>query len=276
LCKGLYDWYLTGGVVLNNQFLPAKKSAVTCLDLLRADTNHTAAISCCRMSLPQLIGSKDSFLSAAENHYFEQLKAQRRQHSYLLGRFAAKQAIIKKVPYIDAQDIHIASGVFTQPVIEHPQIHNLLISISHTKDYAMAVSFPEHYPMGIDIESVQRTNEQAISRHVSLEEINIFKAFPYNEQQILTLLWSIKEALSKSFKTGLMADFSLFDVASAEKQKNLIISHFKYWHQYQAISTIVGNLAFAVVLPKKTNINLSEVIGNLQLLTTPTDKSMEF
>ncbi len=73
-----------------------------------------------------------------------------------------------------------------------------------------------------------------------------------------------------------MADFSLFDVASAEKQKNLIISHFKYWHQYQAISTIVGNLAFAVVLPKKTNINLSEVIGNLQLLTTPTDKSIEF
>ena len=249
--------------------MPAKKSAVTCLKLLRADTNHTAAVSCCRMTLQQLMDSKDCFLSAAENHYFEQLTAQRRQHSYLLGRFAAKQAIIQKVPYIDAQDIHIASGVFTQPVIEHPQIRNMQVSISHTQDYAVAVAFPEHHPMGIDIESVRRTNDEAISSHVSLEEINIFKAFSYNDQQALTQLWSIKEALSKSFKTGLMADFSLFAVASAEKKDNLIITHFKYWHQYQAISTIVGDLAFAVVLPKKTNINLSEVIGNLQILASP-------
>jgi 4'-phosphopantetheinyl transferase len=256
--------------------LPAKKSAVTCLNLLRADTNHTAAICCCCMTLPQLMDSKDFFLSAAENHYFEQLTAQRRQHSYLLGRFAAKQAIIQKMPYIDAQDIHIASGVFTQPVIEHPQIRNVQVSISHTQHYAVAVAFPEHHPMGIDIESVQRTNDEAISRHVSLEEINMFKAFSYNDQQALTQLWSIKEALSKTFKTGLMADFSLFDLVSAEKKNNLIITHFKYWHQYQAISTIVGDLAFAVVLPKKTNINLSEVIDNLQILTSPTDKSMSF
>jgi 4'-phosphopantetheinyl transferase len=243
---------------------------------LRADTNHTAAICCCCMTLPQLMDSKDFFLSAAENHYFEQLTAQRRQHSYLLGRFAAKQAIIQKMPYIDAQDIHIASGVFTQPVIEHPQIRNVQVSISHTQHYAVAVAFPEHHPMGIDIESVQRTNDEAISRHVSLEEINMFKAFSYNDQQALTQLWSIKEALSKTFKTGLMADFSLFDLVSAEKKNNLIITHFKYWHQYQAISTIVGDLAFAVVLPKKTNINLSEVIDNLQILTSPTDKSMSF
>jgi 4'-phosphopantetheinyl transferase EntD len=234
------------------------------LTLLRPEKNFTAAMSCSCLPLQQLIMSKESFLSRSEEKYFNKLVSKKRKKSYLLGRFVAKQAIRKLRPEIQAQHINIAWGVFNQPVIEHSESLQIQVSITHTQDCAIAIAFPEHHPIGVDLEDCNSSNAQAIKSQVSFEERSVLEQLELSSMQSIILLWSIKEALSKLLKTGLMTDFSLYGIVSSQRRQNLIISSFKFWHQYQALSVLLDKKAFSIVLPKKTTTNFSKLLPEFQ------------
>lgn len=234
------------------------------LPLCRQGENFTAAISYSSLTLEQLIACKDNFLSISEDCYFKQLTATKRQYSYLLGRMAAKQAISKLVPDIVLNEVDIAWGVFNQPVIQHPHIHNLQVSITHTHNCAMALVFPEQHPMGIDIEDFECCSVEAMRSQINTDEISILKGALAGTERVLTLGWSIKEALSKLLKTGLMTDFSLYAIATSQARGGIVNSGFKYFHQYQAISAVLGSTICSIVLPGKTSINLNVILNALQ------------
>ncbi|WP_199925662.1 hypothetical protein [Paenibacillus bouchesdurhonensis] len=73
---------------------------------------------------------------------------EKRQQSYLLGRYAAKAAIHVLEPSFAMRDILISHGVFQQPIANHHLAHQIYISISHRKELATAVAFEEAHPMG--------------------------------------------------------------------------------------------------------------------------------
>jgi holo-[acyl-carrier protein] synthase len=67
----------------------------------------------------------------------------KRQTEYLAGRFAAKEAYSKAVgtgigEALSFLDIEIQSGVNGQPMIIKPVSEGVYLSISHSRDYAVA------------------------------------------------------------------------------------------------------------------------------------------
>ncbi|KAB2330565.1 holo-ACP synthase [Bacillus mesophilum] len=81
-------------------------------------------------------------LTHSEFQQFEQLHG-KRQVEFLAGRFAAKEAYSKAIGTgigsdLSFQDIEIAKDERGKPSIMKPIQHGVHLSISHSKDYAVA------------------------------------------------------------------------------------------------------------------------------------------
>jgi 4'-phosphopantetheinyl transferase len=72
----------------------------------------------------------------------------------------------------------------------------------------------------------------------------------------LTLTWTIKEALSKVLRTGLMTPFEIFCLQSIQFENNKWVSQFKNFAQYQAISFQLGKFICSIVCPKRSQIQI--------------------
>ncbi|WP_415980060.1 holo-ACP synthase [Faecalicoccus pleomorphus] len=76
-------------------------------------------------------------LSETEQKMYEGLK-ERRAVEFLAGHFAAKEAVFKTLDKpVDFKDIEITYDQMGRPICN---IENVQISISHEKEYAMAVA----------------------------------------------------------------------------------------------------------------------------------------
>ncbi|PSL44226.1 phosphopantetheinyl transferase [Chitinophaga niastensis] len=184
------------------------------------------------------------------------------QHHYLLGRHAAKLAA---VDYTQANptSICITPGVFGQPVLYCPVDSNIQVSIAHTRNSATAIVFPEWHPMAIDIEAI--TTDKEIPGLLPAEA-RLFASLSYSQAAWQLLLWTAKEALSKVLKTGLTTAMEIFSVAAIQVQGDFIVSTFTNFAQYKAISWIAGNMAWAIVLPERSQIdtNALEVLSGIK------------
>lgn len=56
-----------------------------------------------------------------------------------------------------------------------------------------------------------------------------------------TLLWNIKESLSKIIKTGLMIDFKILELESIELENGYHVGYFKNFPQYKSVSLIINS-----------------------------------
>jgi holo-[acyl-carrier protein] synthase len=91
----------------------------------------------------------DGFL----NHVFtpveiENAKKFKSPYLHYAGRFAAKEAIFKAmgIPHLSWHDVTITNDASGKPVCHYNNIdfkHHLLISISHSRDYAVASAIVE-------------------------------------------------------------------------------------------------------------------------------------
>ncbi|WP_430788644.1 holo-ACP synthase [Virgibacillus flavescens] len=83
-------------------------------------------------------------LTPEEQIVYQDLKSQSRQIEFLAGRFAAKEAFGKAagtgIGKLSFQDIHVAANENGAPsiVVEGYHTRHIFISISHSKDYAVA------------------------------------------------------------------------------------------------------------------------------------------
>jgi 4'-phosphopantetheinyl transferase EntD len=207
-----------------------------------------------RLDLKSLTSIRNSFLHPKEQAYFSSLQHLKRQESYLRGRYCAKQAISSCEPQKDFSQILIEHGVFQQPIVCYPMSQNLQVSISHTDTLGAALAFPEAYPMAIDIETIDAEKNEVIQTQLTDKEQRLFAAF--SDELPLQMLWTIKEALSKAIKCGLMMPFDLLEVESFRQQGSLVRSHFKNFHQYQAFSFLLGKSACSLVCSQNTQLML--------------------
>lgn len=238
--------------------------AVEKLALQRADGLYPAAIAVVKNSLAQLKEIRHSFLHEKELDFFDTLKLPKVQHSYLLGRYAAKMALNNFIDDAVLTDMKIESGIFQQPVLYLAEGGNVQLSISHTTEMGIAVVFPEGHPMGVDVEAVNAEQTETIKGIITPNEKQKLPLIDAGADRSLTILWTIKEALSKVLKTGLMTPFHLYEIDNIEHKGEIVVCSFINFPQYQSISWISNGHAWSVVLPKKSVLDTT-IIRRLYL-----------
>jgi 4'-phosphopantetheinyl transferase len=188
-----------------------------------------------------------------------------KKQNHLLGRYIGKKMLGSFYEEADLSKIIIKPGVFGQPIVSYQWLLNepMAISISHSNNFTVAVSFPSHHIMGIDIEDVYESNENHIVSQLTEHEKTLFdKSEGINSYY--TRLWTIKEALSKAIFTGLTVPFSFFEIQNIIYFRNYTISIFTNFLQYKAISFNFRSSILTLVLPKKSNLcpyEFMEILG---------------
>lgn len=200
-----------------------------------------------------------ALLHPKELVYYQSLSFPLRQNSYLLGRVAAKKAIAQLCPHLTSQKVHISQGVFDFPVVNYEEVIAIKaqVSISHCEHLGVALAFPEEHPMGIDIEEVDATKQEAMQSQMTDQDLSLLHAVDKTSPSGVSMLWCMKEALSKVLKTGLMIDFKLLSLQSLQQSGNSHIATFEHFPQYQAVGYTYGGYACSIALPQKTSIDIS-------------------
>jgi 4'-phosphopantetheinyl transferase len=223
------------------------------LHIERKNASYKACIATSKETLPTLQSLKDNFLHPDERSYFNTLIAAKRQHSYLHGRYTAKQAVAAYTDIMPAS-VKISAGVFQQPVLP---ITNVQLSLSHTDHWCIAVVFPEAHPMGVDVELISPTIHETIDQIITSHERTLFTVL---DAGYLSLLWTIKEALSKTLRTGLMTPLQVYEVSEVVYKNGIFEAYFTNFAQYKCLSWIAGDHAWSIVLPRNSMVDNASFI----------------
>jgi 4'-phosphopantetheinyl transferase len=196
-------------------------------------------------------------LHLEEKKHLETLKYERRKHSYLLGRVAAKYSLTDMISQMP-ESIMISSGIFQFPIVKYLSGGNIQVSISHCKDMGIALAFPETHPMAVDVECIDDERIDAIRNEITEHEKFELNQHNLNSNQGAVLLWTIKEGLSKIFRTGLMMDFKLFEIDVLKNNEGIWESTFTHCGQYKGISTLYGKYIVSFIMPKNSTLSLDD------------------
>jgi phosphopantetheinyl transferase len=177
-----------------------------------------------------------------------------RRRSYLAGRYAAKRAVALYSKESDLSRIWIARGVFGQPVVIYG--HNIQVSITHCDDAAAAIAFSERIPLGIDMERVRRDSVPALEDQVTSREKQLLHALSHSDEISLSLLWTVKEALSKVLRTGLTLPFRILELKELEYRNGVYVSTFENFYQYETVSVLFLPYVCSVTYPKGTTVDI--------------------
>lgn len=179
------------------------------------------------------------FLHEKEKQHLKGLTYERRIKSYLLGRYAAKQAVSQFVGVDDLTQIHIENGIFNQPIVSG---YDIQISLAHSDNLAVAIAFDPRVLIGIDVEKRNRIVEFELT-----EDEQALGRDPL-------LLWTMKESLSKVLKTGLTVPLEILEVKEINEKQGMFSSTFTHFFQYQTLSWLWPDYAFSITYPKNTQI----------------------
>ena len=232
----------------------------------RKEKLFIAGLALIQGNLDELVKNIES-LHPMELAQFHRYKYDRRKESYLLGRLSVKQAVqqakIQLNRVIYPKKIWLDSGVFQFPILRSIKAANLNVSLSHCDDIGISIAFPDVHPMGIDLERVEESRKDLLLDYILVEEKNMLTNINIDNIIGYTMIWSIKEALSKTIKTGFMIDFNLLELDTIEKENNVFKSTFHKFKQYKAFSVVNEHYVISIVSPKKTEI---QDINKLEML----------
>lgn len=238
------------------------------IKLVRENSVHTAGYTIIKQDLIDLYGYL-KVLHSDEITYLNSLKFDRRKSSYLLGRISAKNALSKIIPTKAAMNsFKVGFGVFQFPVIEHLPCSGFQVSITHCDTIGISMAYPEAHPMGVDIEKINPEKVGSMINMFTKEEITLTNSFLNDKASGHTLLWTVKESLSKILKTGMMIDFKYLELDSLDYKNGLYIANFKNFPQYKSLSIVLNSYIVSITCPKRTNIDLTNFAKHLTYLNS--------
>jgi phosphopantetheinyl transferase len=222
------------------------------LTISRGETQYVATLAVVfDDQASQLIEFAIEFLGPTESAYFRTLRFARRQQTYLLGRYAAKLALPGLHDQPDLRAIEIGRGVFEQPIVHCAGRHGWRVTISHTESLGVALAFTDSHPMGVDVETVNRTRYETILTQLSERELDWVQAAARPPLEFATALWTAKEALSKVFCTGLMSPVQIYNLSAFNPVgPGSWEGFFQNFGQYKTTTWIGSSHALSIVLPK--------------------------
>lgn len=223
------------------------------LVLSREDTTWQAAIA---VATSDESLDAEAYLHPNELRMLRGMKFDRRSQTYLLGRIAAKRAILHCTSGDHPTQIEVRAGVFGQPVCEFAAYLGYEVSISHTQNVALAIAFPAGHQLAIDFELCSRTNEIVMKSQTTEVERNSIHLLPLEQPISYAVLWTAKEALAKVLKCGFTVPPHILAVETATMIDGATVSRFKNFSQYKSVSWVTGNFAVSVVAPDKTDLSI--------------------
>lgn len=206
-----------------------------------------------------ILKNKFQILHPNETAYFQTLKYEKRQISYLVGRYACKTVLSYYLNERNLTAIEIVQGIFGHPIVRYLTREMPGISLSHDNFSAVAIAFPDTQPMALDIETADKSKVEIIKSQLTAEEISFTLSGLLQEYLLCTLFWTAKEALSKLIKCGLNINFTLLEAKIAESDcplKEFYIT-YKNFPQYQACAWILENRVLTIAYPSKSEIDLN-------------------
>ena len=237
------------------------RTHVQTLHLLRTERTDRAGFCVTRASLPELASERGSYLHADEQAYFTTLSFERRQHSYLLGRYCAKHALGVLQPDASPTNFAIMPGVLEHPVVLG--MSNVQVSISHAGAWGVAIAFPEAHPLAVDIECLDPKRLNVLRSQSTPAEVVLTSCGRMNELAALTLLWTMKEGLAKILRCGLTTPFRLFEIATVQPEGDGVMATFENFAQYKAVSFLLPDAAVSIVVPRETRFDPTTCVKEL-------------
>lgn len=199
------------------------------------------------------------FLHPNELAHYQSLPARKRRQSYLLGRYAAKQALATFLDHADPTHIEVAAGIFTQPIVKFPTPEPVAVSISHAGDFACALAFAQIHPMALDIEPLNEASMEAMQSQILPQELDDPQLRSIPEVTRCTVIWTAKEALSKILKCGMMSPFSIFETTELRQDGPRYVGEYRNFGQYKFHAWAMNNHIIAIALPKRTTMELDVI-----------------
>jgi 4'-phosphopantetheinyl transferase len=232
------------------------------LALSREGQTFNAGLAFVQGDLNDLLLSRQ-LLNHNERVFFDSLQFDRRKTSYLLGRISSKNALMNFTGITIPESIWLDFGVFQFPIVRCREIHNVQVSLSHCNNIGVCIAFPESHPMGIDIEEVLIDKLSALEKQITESERGILINAAIGHLESCTLIWTVKESLSKILKTGMMIDYGLLELDTLKMENGVWISTFTNFRQYRGFSCLFGNYVISWVLPRNTQVNFNPVLALL-------------
>lgn len=197
----------------------------------------------------------EGILHADEMRYFAPLPAERRRVSFLLGRYAAKRALGPCLGGPAFADINIMPGIFKQPVVGHPMREPWQVSITHSDAMVCAIAFPTVHPMALDVETIDAQRVPAMATVCQDSERTEALALGLDLPTASTMLWTAKEALSKTLHTGMTCPFEWFEVHALRRIAGTEFEGlYKHLGQYKFHAWIGGDCVLTMTLPRRTDL----------------------
>ena len=204
--------------------------------------------------------SMPDFLNINEEKYYSGLHHERKKKSYLLGRHAAKVAVKAALNLENLKDAEISNGIFEQPVIRCKKNISSQISLSHCDNIGIAIVFPDTLIVGVDIEKVNIQRYHLLRKLISDSEKSILLEESESNIKMLTVMWSVKEALSKCIKTGFTIPMSFFEIKNLSHKNEVFTGHFIHFIQYQYVAFEQDNYVIAIVYPSQMQMKIPDKI----------------
>jgi 4'-phosphopantetheinyl transferase len=204
-------------------------------------------ISLYNLFYEELEAYSSSYFCSEEIDFISKIEWRANKVNYLMGRIAAKDAISRLTKINDKKNIIIGSGIFGQPIVNCLE-RNVVVSISHCDNHAIAIASNEAYLAGIDIENL--TDKKIENTKSQLTKYELRNFVDNYESCFALMLWTAKEALSKVLKTGINCDFALYEIKAIKIHKDHILMDFVNFPQYQAASYFFKDIVFSVILPQ--------------------------
>jgi 4'-phosphopantetheinyl transferase len=175
-------------------------------------------------SCPEIAGGNApaGLLGEEEHQRLSTLKVEKRRRDWLLGRWTAKHlvqgylsATQGMAPLLD--EIQIANEEDGSPYCLLRGSHNgtaqrlqVSLSISHSHGHAFCAlceDVSSDWNLGCDIEWIERREQNFVSDFFTAHEIRDVMGTPVEQRDCrVTAIWSAKESVLKSLRTGLRID----------------------------------------------------------------------
>lgn len=171
-----------------------------------------AAVSIAQVPYEDLQENIRDFLHPSEKDYLSTLRVEKRMRDYLLGRYCAKAAIAHISDENEIGNIPIIRGVYGEPIIQGSQFQPYGVSISHSEGFGAAVAYSESN-LAIDIQLVKSGMDRAVKRILTKGEMNYLSLISGKDEENHALLWAVKEATIKFFRTPDDNAYTTFAIA---------------------------------------------------------------
>ena len=190
-------------------------------------------------------------LHPAENATALIMASEIRRASYINGRQAAKLAILRLFPELEAAAVNIETGTLGEPIatgLPGPYA----VSLAHSEHHAAGLCFPSVMPMGVDIETPGAKNGETILSTLSAHEKSLLKG-EQDSLDYLHVLWTAKEAVGKAIRLGFRIPLERYEISHTEIlsrcDRTCYLCHFTRLAGFASVSRHWNGAILTVAFP---------------------------